>query len=254
VEGSLLITQGILVMKWQLTILILLSSVASSYIAAEEDGINDDKNFLGDRISFPINIKAAYEKNDGTQQDICIPASVSLRGLGKVDNDTLIVKLATIKETVKDCSDEGIDIPSYHKITLPSEVMTKLTPNRFGLTYGSLVVPYKYHVSGSKSFNGNSTIGPYLGYRFDKNGTLGAAVKVVAFVGGSVTEVTRTVDGEEKTDSLAGLSYGLGLIGEIKNEFQFGAVAGADRVSAGSGYDDNGKIWVALALGFSFSK
>lgn len=125
-------------------------------------------------------------------------------------------------------------------------------PDRFGFTYGALVVPYKYHFEGSKSFKGNGTIGPFVGWRRARN-NIGVAVKYIAFMGASVIEVDREdEEGNSKKESLAGFSYGAGVIGVLKNEFQMGLVFGADKVSKDSDYEDDGKLWGAVAIGFSF--
>jgi len=39
----------------------------------------------------------------------------------------------------------------------------------------------------------------------------------------------------------------------VKGAFQMGVVVGADRVNKNAGYEDNGKTWLAVELGFAFS-
>lgn len=113
-------------------------------------------------------------------------------------------------------------------------------------------MPFKYYVSGDKEFKSGGTIAPYLGYRFDQN-YLGVGVKLVGFLGGAGVPVEQEVDGEKKTQTLAGLSYGLGVIGTIKGDFQLGLILGADKVSKSAKYNNNGKLWVAVGVGFSFA-
>ena len=98
-----------------------------------------------------------------------------------------------------------------------------------------------------------TTIGPYLGYRFDENDH-GYGVKAILFTGASAVTVNQTVNGKETTQNLAGFSFGGGFIGQVKNEFQLGIILGVDRVSESAKYEDNGKVWVAVGLGYSFSK
>jgi hypothetical protein len=215
---------------------------------------NDEDNYLGDKLSFPVNVNLDITNPDGsTSRTLCVPAGTTLRGLGKrTDDKGLKVRVANVFGEAVDCSDNTTPLPKNIALTVPPTVLNEFTPDRYGLTYGVLVVPYKYHFSGSKDFKGNSTVGPFLGYRFDRN-TVGVGIKAVGFVGGSAIEVTRTNNNQTKTETLAGFSYGVGLLGEIKNEFQLGVVFGADRVSKGSDYEDNGKLWGAVALGFSFA-
>ncbi|MGA2782616.1 MAG: hypothetical protein ABSF13_11975 [Smithella sp.] len=204
--------------------------------------VNDDKNYEGDRISFPIKVTVKADK------DYCIPAESTLLGMGVLDdNRGLDVK---IKKGTTEC-DKTI-VPDNVVGTIDSATMKK-NHSRFGLTYGTLVVPFKYHLYGSKEFNGDSTVGPYLGYRFDKNTWWGIDLKLVGFAGASAIKVNQTVNGNATTQTLAGFSYGGGLISEIKHEFQMGLIFGWDQVSDSAKYEDNGKLWVAFGLGYSFS-
>lgn len=114
------------------------------------------------------------------------------------------------------------------------------------------MVPYKYHFSGSREFGGSATIGPDFGYRSEKN-SYGFGLKYIAFLGAGTVSVTQNVDGVATKQSLSSFSYGVGVLGEIKQDFQWGLVFGRDRVSGASKFPDNGKTWVAIALGYSFS-
>jgi hypothetical protein len=234
-------------------VLSMFTAVAMCGSVHAQNSTNDEMNYTGDRLSFPVNVNASYKGSDNVVHPLCIPAETTLRGLGPMEKDTLHVRLATFSDDVPDCSGSvpPVNIPKNVAISVHQDNLNFYKPNRYGLTYGALVVPYKYHFSGSKNFEGNSTVGPFLGYRFDKN-TLGVGIKIVGFLGGAVIKVTETVDNTQKDKTLAGFSYGIGILGEIKSDFQLGLVFGADRVSNDSGYEDNGKLWGALALGFSF--
>jgi hypothetical protein len=129
--------------------------------------------------------------------------------------------------------------------------MKSLEPARYGLTYGALVVPYKYFYSGSKDFISQTSIGPYFGYR---SSTLGFETKLIGFFGATTASVTQNVNGQNATQSLAGFSYGIGLIGEIKQSFQLGIVIGVDKVSDSVAYPNSGQPWVAVSLGFEFNR
>lgn len=215
---------------------------------------NDEGKYQGDRISFPVHITGTGEDD----KTYCIPAGTALRALGQEGNH-INVRLIKIpfrgqhQETEKLCGEGVHYIKEKRVFQIEEEYMRTRGGNRYGFTYGALVVPYKYHFSGSKSFDGTSSVGPFLGYRFDKNG-LGVGMKAIAFVGGAAIRVSRTdEDGNSDDETLAGFSYGVGLLGTIKQDFQLGIVFGQDRVSDGSDYEDNGEWWGAVALGFSFA-
>ena len=224
---------------------VLIAGVDSAFAAT-----NDETKYQGDKLSFPVNVHGKYKDNNN---EICIPAKTPLRGLSDLTKDDgLTVRLDKVYGSYKDCNDDKTEIKNI-PIQLTEEVVTKNGPNRYGITYGGLVVPFKYHPSGSKEFKGGSTVAPYLGYRFDRN-DWGLGLKLVGFLGGSIVSIEQDVNGETKTQNLAGFSYGVGIIGTIKGEFQMGVVFGVDQVSESANYKDNGKVWIAVGIGFSFSE
>lgn len=228
-----------------------------------QNKINSDYNYLGDRVIFPTRVYGKYKdveleegKPKETDTPVCIPAETPLRGMGKIEDSKLDVRLKDSKDDFwrpkeyTNCYGSDKKIPSDVVITVD---INKNLPDRYGFTYGALVVPYKYQLGGSHDIKSGSSIGPYLGWEMDRGSSLGLGLKGVVFVGGSMHEVTRVEDGEEETETIAGISYGLGIIGEVKREFQFGVIVGSDETGEDSGYEDDNKWWVALAIGYSFT-
>ncbi|MFZ2652265.1 MAG: hypothetical protein WA210_19380 [Burkholderiaceae bacterium] len=239
--------------KKTLTSLRGLATLLIALSAGAQAAPNDEKNYRGDRISFPVDITATLDSDAGGKT-VCIPANTTLQGLGSGKNTgDISVRIGKVFGDVTDCKDTSKTVPKTVGINIAKQTLDSYIPDRFGLTYGALVVPFKYHYSGSKEFKGGSTVGPYLGYRFDRN-TIGLGLKFVGFLGGSAIAVDQVVNGTTTTQNLAGFSYGYGFIGQVKNEFQLGVVVGKDRVSQSAGYADNGKSWVAISLGFAFSE
>lgn len=212
--------------------------------------INDDTNYFGDKVSFSVHTDTAIQ---GVTKPCKLPAGQTFRALGLNEDKDLIVY--TNENNIK-CMTMNNGVIKKSATTIPQNtalIVDKkdLRPmNRFGLTYGALLVPYKYYVD-SDDFKAASSIGPYMGYRFDPSSNwLGLGAKVVGFLGATTVEVPKDSGG---TSNIFGISYGVGLIGVLKKEFQFGLVVGADRVSNSENFDNNGKAWVALALGYNFT-
>ncbi len=145
------------------------------------------------------------------------------------------------------CLTQGVDLQ------VSKETLDRSPPNRYGLTYGLLAVPFKYHLSGAKDFTGSGTVGPYVGYRTQNSG-FGYGISYILFLGGSNISVTQASNGNAPatTQNLAGFSYGVGAIATIKGHFQLGGVLGFDRVSSNANFQYQGKPWIALELGYSF--
>lgn len=227
-------------------------AVAMATMSSFAAAANDDTNYQGDKLSFPVKIKGKLDRPDGGTE-ICIPKSTSLRGLTNLTEDGLAVQLANVLGTPLDCSKDNVPIPDDRVIYIDKQTIEHSAPTRYGLTYGMLLVPFKYHMQGEHEFASGGTVAPYLGYRFDRN-YLGLGFKLVGFLGGAGVSVLQNVDGVETTQTLAGLSTGFGFLGTIKNEFQFGLIFGSDHVSDSANYPRNGEWWVALGVGFSFSE
>ena len=126
--------------------------------------------------------------------------------------------------------------------------------DREGLDFGTLVVPFKFQMSDESAITTSATLGGYVGYRIPID-FIGLRIRPVAFVGLSEVPVSQIgSDGKTKSENLAGLSYGFGLIGTIKDKFNLGIVFGADHVDSVPKYKYQDKPWVSLVLGLSLTK
>jgi hypothetical protein len=136
-------------------------------------------------------------------------------------------------------------------LRVSEDTIDRSPPNRYGLTYGLLAVPFKYHLTGAKEFTGAATVGPYFGYR-TLSSSNGYGISYVGFLGYSNISVMQTVNGQSASQNLASISYGVGAIATVKGNFQLGGVVGFDHVSKDSNYAYNDKPWLAIELGYSF--
>lgn len=128
---------------------------------------------------------------------------------------------------------------------------------RSGWVYGVLVAPFKFYPH-SGEIAASSTIGPYLGWRMDRN-FLGVSTTWVLSSGiGSVTAKDKDESGQVKSAQLTALSGSTGLVFEInkgKNPFRAGVLIGKDWIDRKSSitYENNGRTWFALQLGYDWT-
>jgi hypothetical protein len=123
---------------------------------------------------------------------------------------------------------------------------------RAGFDYGALVVPFKMQLSGDKAFTGSSSLGGYVGWQ-NPIGDLGLNVSPIIFAGASSISTSATSGATTTSQTVAGLSYGAGLLFEIKDDFQAGVVLGFDHVSSAQNYQYNNKPWISFEIGYSFA-
>ena len=226
------------------TTAILLLSASLAY------AVNDETNYVGDKLVYSFIVHATYA--DAPQDPVCIPANTTLLGMGSTTGK-LYVQVK--KKGLKQCNDDSKEIASDRvlEIDLKTPPLDIASPGREGLTYGALVVPYKYFYSGSKDFLAGSTVGPYFGYRLSRQ-TIGFETKFIVFLGATTASVSQTSGGQTSNQNLAGFSYGFGMITEIKKSFQLGFVLGIDRVSDSIAYPNSGQPWAAISIGFDFGQ
>lgn len=123
---------------------------------------------------------------------------------------------------------------------------------RGGFDFGVLAVPFKVEMTGKQAFASSATLGGYVGYRIPWTDT-GLVFSPVIFAGASNISVPTAPGSSSTTETVAGLSYGAGLITTVKDSFQLGIVVGFDHVDSPT-YAYNDKPWLSLEIGYSFAQ
>jgi len=230
---------------------------------------NDLTNYQGDRIRFEQDLVVGLQAVDGSLLGhVCLPKGTRLLGeqgyTAGGERGTLFMLRENAKSSTSSCQkdrrpttkepnqaiSDDLTLRESDIIRVTSDQISGAPPDRNGLTYGVLTVPFKYHFQGNKDIGGSATLGPYAGYRATRGGFYG--LSFVGFVGASNVSVTQNIDGKSTTQTLAGLSYGAGIVATVKGQFQLGAVLGVDQVSKSANYQYNGKVWLAVELGYAF--
>jgi hypothetical protein len=224
---------------------------------------NDKTNYLSDRIETSVAVsvwKVDLTAAVRSTVNACVPAKTSMRGIGthsvagKVQPLFMIVEIpdqnSVTAKLFKKCElDKQVVVGEI--VAFLDQDIAAIPVSRFGITYGALLIPYKYQLKGDQELGGNTSLAGYVGYRQSRM-TLGVELKYIAFLGATKLSVSQTNNGQTSELPLAAVSYGIGLIGTLKNSFQMGLVLGADRVSQSAGYKNNGKPWIAISLGYDF--
>lgn len=236
----------------------MVAALAATGVQAESEkptATSDAKVFEGDRLEPRVDVRAkVYVVGQGLKEDVaCLPPQSKLRGGQAVQAGSQSLTLAAVDEVGGGgaCEEKSKAVKGQVLAIEPDLLASSLFDRR-GWTYGTLIVPYKYQFRGDRSLSGGATVGGYFGLR---NSVHGTSVQLVAFGGATKVEVPKTdAQGQTTTESLAGFSYGLGLLGTLKSSFKLGLVVGTDRVSKSAGYVNNGKPWVSLSLGVDFTQ
>lgn len=225
---------------------------------------NGVDNYIGDHVWYSYD-KFVQRADMGidpiTLSPACLPALSRIRGKGKASsstNDTgVMFQVISVPAGVTTCTPSAI-VSAGDIILLRSADLKVGNPYRSGFAYGTLLVPYKYHFKGDRSFGEGASLGGYFGWRGSTNGVGfvrdGIELQGIGFLGATTKSVKQTKDGKEQSLNLTGVSFGVGILGEIKDSFQIGFIVGQDKFNKGSPYENNGKFWAALSLGYTISK
>jgi hypothetical protein len=235
--------EGIMQVKKALSAVV--SILAASYGPCAMAQIpNDQDNYYGDKLRTAVNVPAT-EREGG--KPVCIPGRTALTVIGQ-DDKQFYVKVNGDK-AVKGCDDNTTLSPNIAYV-ITKDDLNRSGVARTGLTYGALVVPFKYQMSGGHDFTGSASVGGYAGYRMEWLHELGVTATPIAFMGASNVSVPDNAGGTSQ--NVMGFTYGLGLIGTFKGAFQSGVVLGWDRVGKSVGYQYNNRPWLAIEIGYSF--
>jgi hypothetical protein len=134
-----------------------------------------------------------------------------------------------------------------HDFFIAQSALDNDTRLRAGLAFGTIVVPFKLQLQGGAALRAGGTIGPYIGVA---HGIGESETLTIPFFAGLATIPTKGAASTTTPDISAGLSYGSGIIFDLK-QAQVGAIVGWDwGNSSAAAY--NNKLWLSFSMGFTF--
>jgi hypothetical protein len=251
---------------------------------------NSSENYLDDRLAWPSAIEAKTSLSGDFSNGYCIPANTKVIG-AHAGFDTSVqqtpasdsagpgTSASQYQAVTLDTNHPYLSLfgPRPKKVGPPGDAATACpdvkTPQayfspgdlayistddmknvgyRAGFDYGALIVPFKMQLAGGKAFTGSASVGGYVGYQ-NPIANLGVNVSPIVFGGASNISTSKTNGSGTSSQTVAGLSYGVGLLFDIKDSFQAGFVLGFDHVSSAQKYQFNDKPWVSFEIGYSFA-
>ncbi|HET7765741.1 MAG TPA: hypothetical protein VFK92_11695 [Burkholderiales bacterium] len=231
----------------QITVVLALAPFISPALAFDTNG---------SLLKFPDN---ATEFKNGAGSKVCIPAGTVVRVINGTTADSVKVRVESLKKAKPsvDCSLPQIE--PYAEYTISTADLAKHDYIRRGISYGTLVVPFKYQTH-DHSLQPGVTLGGYLGLQWpfwgldsDYNFT----VTPLVFAGGSwATTPQSQPNGSASNSNQLGISYGAGAFVTLNNVYQLGLIAGWDRLGSNASPPSpyEGKAWVSFAIGWNFAQ
>jgi hypothetical protein len=123
---------------------------------------------------------------------------------------------------------------------------------RSGVTFGGLVVPFKFYLGDDKKISPSSTVAPYIGFR----GPAPFGLTFTPIISAGLGLVPVSNPNTDKTETKSAFSTAIGLVlSSSKNQsFNAGLVIGKDFLSSADKALDStvDNIWFSVYLGYSF--
>jgi hypothetical protein len=165
--------------------------------------------------------------------------------------NNLVVNIQSADSTVKGTVTAGKDY------LIAKDLQQRLDYSFTGLTFGVLVVPYKWQ-KADRSITGTASLGPYVGYQTGTSiGEYG--VNLIPLVATGITSVSIPNPNSTTSSNATAFSVAAGLafaITRSQSSLQGGFVCGQDRAgsSTPAPYKYEGRTWCAIEFGYNFTQ
>jgi len=219
---------------------------------------SDDNRFDGDHLKFRTNAKGFMESTGSDTQVKCAPAGSKLAIVQERADGKLVVRFYEVAtesddpEALKQCPPNQ-RVNTYTAYVIGKNELVNFDYRRTGVTFGGLVVPFKYRLGGDRGITASTTVAPYVGFRTGWFQTWSLSFTPVLSAGLGLVPVTDPSSGKTETKSAFSVAAGF-IMGSSKNEkFNSGILFGRDLLSkADRELDPNvNKWWLSFYVGVS---
>lgn len=137
-------------------------------------------------------------------------------------------------------------VEPYTAYTISKSAVEQIPFVKYGVTYGALVIPFKYE-GKSNEISNSTSYHVYVQYQRSSNGLAEGP-----FISGGVATAD-VATGAGASTAKNGVSYGLGWIFDLKkgSGFQMAVMLGQDRFGGSSGYQYEGETWYSFSVGYN---
>jgi hypothetical protein len=235
----------------------------STQQGAQANNFPGDRDSLeGDHLTLRTN---GYGFKDvsvpGKPSDKCAPQGSKLRVI-QILKDTLTVQFIDIPDKPRgilgtpQVTQEALDACKNRVNTHTAYEISRTELDRFGfrrsgITFGGLVVPFKYRLGGDKGITSSSTVAPYVGFRTSYLQGFGVSFTPILSAGLGLVPVTDPNAGKTETKPAFSLAAGIVMTSSKNDQFNAGLIFGRDLLSKSDrALDPNvDKLWLSFYLG-----
>ena len=238
--------------------------LACSFAAAQQSTTPSDENSLkGDHVRLTTNFSSISAPGDTKQY--CAPAG-SRMAISDDDGTSLYVRFLVVSDEsdkLLDPSDtdalascpkgaDGRRVNTFTAYKIAKSNFEHLDYKRSGISFGALVVPFKFRLGSSKELISSSTVAPFIGFRTAWL-TFGLTFTPVVAAGLSVVPVANATSGTIESKSAYTFAAGFRLTSTKNDKFNAGLLLGHDFLNKSDRQLDPAvaKPWLSFYLGYA---
>jgi hypothetical protein len=150
----------------------------------------------------------------------------------------------------QDCAKAGlVNLDSSY--TIAKNKLETFDYKRSGVTFGGLVIPFKFRLGGDKAVSSSSTVAPYVGFTSRYLQFFGVTLNPVIAGGVGFVPVVNPATGLAENKSAFSFGVGFVMKSSKNDQFSAGLILGRDVLSKSDrALDPNvNKPWVSFYLG-----
>ncbi|WP_428381126.1 hypothetical protein [Nevskia ramosa] len=236
---------------------------------------NDGGSYVGDHLELNaalINVRRLEDLRPDAKK-YCIPRGSEVRVKSTLADGMLAVRIQKLPEKLteaekKSDSDlvdqetkrycygednkevEWVKAGYMYRIGIEQIAVTPVS--RTGVTFGALVVPFKFYLGSDTALKTAPTVAPYVGYICGDG--LGVTYTAALNGGLGVIPVNNSEDNSTTTEAVFSTSVGLLMTSEKNRDWSSGILIGKDWVGDSVKERDPvlNKLWLSLFIGFGF--
>lgn len=219
---------------------------------------SDENRLDGDHLTLRVNISPFYPLGEAAASARCAPKDSKI-AITKDAGDVVTLRFLSVPDdkelgansAAAQACPAGDRVDDATQYSISRNVLLDYDVYRSGVTFGALVVPFKFYLGGDKKISASSTIAPYVGFRGPA--PFGLTFTPVLSAGLGLVPVSNPDTG--KTDTKTALSTAVGMVLTArKNEaFNAGLLLGKDFLGRADREIDPtvGKAWFSIYVGYS---
>ena len=254
---------------WSQHALLAVAALFSSSGIAESPSkppafVGDEDKLSGDHLLLRSTVRGF---SDGSKTEKCALKYSKLAVVSEKDGSVTVVFYELSKrKDIEDAKDAKVwaAIESYcpeaervNTATPYSITRAKLEEfgfRRTGVSFGGMVVPFKYRLGGDRKISASSTIAPYVGWRTALLQGYGVSFTPIFSAGLGLVPITDPTTNQTETKTAFSIATGLVMTSSKNQKFNAGLVIGRDYLSnADRERDPNvDKVWLSFYVGLAF--